>query len=834
MKKTIINVVVVLLVFIASFTLFSHLMNSDNIDKTIELSECTLPTVSAYYGDKQINYLYGYTVNMQGKYMRDTLTPLDEENKLNIQVQTYGQKVDDIKYEVRSLDTKRLIEDSAVEQFTQENNLIDVRLNIQDLLADNTEYLLNIKLKTEKNDEINYYTRITKSGNYHVKEMIDFVVNFHNKTLEKSEDIVTNLESNSTGDNSNYNNVNIHSSFSQVTFGNLDIKQTGVMQIQLKEINSEIGIILLDYRAQLVNSAGETETYDLEEYYRVRYTKDRMYLLDYERTMEEVFNENNNIYYNKAISLGIANDKVEYKANSDGNIVSFVQQGNLYCYNKSNNTITKIYGFSGGDDIRYENQLHDIKIIDVDESGSTDFIVTGYVVRGEHEGKTGVGVYRYDSVINGVEEKLFITSDKSYEILKMQIGDLSYISAKGVLYISFNGDVYEISLESRQSSILVDSKENGVFKVSENDANMVWQESKNDFESKTLNVINFDSGSKDEITVSDEERIKPIGFIGDDLIYGIARYSDIAAGGFTVFPMYKVIIVNEKKEIVKEYEPQGMFVTDGIISENMLNMTRMTYNGSNYVLARGDQIVHSIVKEDEKVVLASIVTEAKKKEYQLQFASQLKEKSPARLYPKIVVYENKDEFSLDIINKKIQYYVYQKGKLDNTYTDAAAAFYNASANAGIVVNENQACIYDRIKKYDKYQIEGFPTVSVSEGSDSLTACVRAVLDYYDITADVETAVRDGAQPIDVLKTELGEENVVCPYGQPLDNILYMVSAGYPVIVKTDSNNYAVLVGYDALNTIVMNPLQGKTGYVGLQDSKAMFEAAGNIFVGCVK
>jgi len=838
MKNTIIRVVVVLLVFVGSFALFSHLMNSDNIDKTMDLQECTLPTISAYYADKQINYLYGYTAKMQGQYMRDTITPLDEENKLTIQIQTYGETVKQVGFEVRSLDTSRLIEDSVAasgeSELKSENDIIDVRLNIQDLLSDGTEYLLIIKLKTDKYDNVNYYTRIVKSGSYNVKEKLDFAINFHNKTLEKSEEIVTNLESNSAGDNSNFNFVNINSSFSQVTFGKLDIKPVGTTQVQLKELNSEIGIINIDYIARMTNSAGETEEYILHEFYRVRYTKDRMYLLDFERTMDEVFNEENKVYYSKALSLGITNDSIEYKANGDGRIVSFVQQGSLYCYNSSSNTIAKVYGFYGGDDIRYVNQNHEVKIIDVDESGSVDFIVIGYMSRGDHEGQTGVSVLHYDSVINGVEEKLFISSDRSYQNLKREIGDLTYISAKGVLYISFCGNVYEISLDSMQSNVLVDAAKNGDFEVSQDGEYMVWQQEAVAFDSKILSIINFDSGKISNIKVSEDERIKPIGFIGDDLVYGIARYSDISAGGFTVFPMYKVIILNEKQEIVKEYEPSGMFVTDGEIKDNMLNMTRMTYNGSSYNLTRSDQIVHSISKEDEKLVLASISTDGKKKEFQFQFSNKLKEKKPSILLPKLVIYDEKEDFSLDIVHNTPRYYVYLRGELDNIYTNAALAFANAISKSGIVVNENQACIYDKIKKYDKHQIEGFPTVAASGNMNSLAACVAAVLDYYQISADVPALMAQGMEPFDILKQELGEEKVAEVYGQTLDSVLYMVSSDYPVIVKLDADNYGVIVGYDLLNTIVMNPSQNKTGYVGMQDSRVMFEASGNMFCGCVK
>lgn len=833
-KKGIIRVTVILLVFIASFALFSRIMNSDNVDKTVELGDCHLPTISAYYGERQINYMFGYVSEMQPQYMRDTITPLGQDNKLDLQIQTYGEEVKSVSFEVRSLNTKRLIENSIVENFTPTKENVDLKLNIQDLLSDNTEYLLIINLSTKSFDNVRYYTRIVKNGEYYVDEKLSFALNFHNKTFEKSEEIVTNLESNVSGDNSNYNFVNIHSSFSQVTFGKMNIERIGTTQVQIQELNNQIGVIVLKYQGRLTNDVGETETYNMREFYRVRYTKDRMYLLEFERTMDEVFDEQNKIYYAKALSLGISDNNVEFMSNGEGSVVSFVQQGTLYSYNSRSNTISKIYGFSGGDDIRYNNSEHDIKIVGVDESGSTDFIVTGYMSRGSHEGQTGVAVFHYDSMINGVEEKLFIKSDKSYQVLKSEIGDLAYMSAKGVLYIGFADDVYQISLESGQHDVLVDGTDNGEFVVSEDNIFMAWQQENSDYNSRKLNVIDFDNNTTKVIEVEENERIKPVGFVGNDLVYGIARLSDIEAGGYSVFPMYKIIILNEKQDIVKEYEPSGIFVTSGKIKNNMITLERMTFNGGSYQPAENDQIVHSAKQEEVKVTLGSITTDRKKKEYQLQFNSQLKEREPTCLYPKLIIYDKKEDLELSIEHKNPVFYVYAKGKLDSIYTNAVIAFSEASNIAGVVVTENQECVFERIKKYEKTQLEKVPTIAVSENMDSLTASVKSICDYYQLSVDVAAEVANGKPPLDVLRDALGRESVINLNGQSLDNVLYMVSSGYPVLVKTDKDNYGVIVGYNNLNTILMNPLQGKTGYVGIEDSRNMYGQAGNVFIGCVQ
>lgn len=68
---------------------------------------------------------------------------------------------------------------------------------------------------------------------------------------------------------------------------------------------------------------------------------------------------------------------------------------------------------------------------------------------------------------------------------------MAYISTKGVLYIGFSEDVYEISLESEQYDILVDGSENGEFVVSKDNVYMAWQQESSDFEATNLNVLDF-------------------------------------------------------------------------------------------------------------------------------------------------------------------------------------------------------------------------------------------------------------------------------------------------------------------------------------------------------
>lgn len=113
-------------------------------------------------------------------------------------------------------------------------------------------------------------------------------------------------------------------------------------------------------------------------------------------------------------------------------MIAFVQQGELWCFDRVNNKIVQVFSFLGAEDQCEDNwDQHDIKIARVDEAGSIDFVVYGYMNRGDHEGEVGTAVYHYDGLVHTIEEEIFIPSDVSYEILKAQMGQLMYVNERG-------------------------------------------------------------------------------------------------------------------------------------------------------------------------------------------------------------------------------------------------------------------------------------------------------------------------------------------------------------------------------------------------------------------
>ncbi|HOO28804.1 MAG TPA: hypothetical protein PLU43_10095 [Lachnospiraceae bacterium] len=215
MKKALIKLSVFLAVFLISVIVFSKIINRGNTDLTAEMSAATLPVLYMNVNDEYVNCLHGYTVEMEGNYLRGALTPLQANRTVSFRADTYGAVISKVAYEVRSMDMQRLIEDTVVTGFSYADDVITAEIPIKDLIEENTEYMLVIKLTTGAGKEIRYYTRIIDEAEIYLNEKMEFVEEFSALTFDKeaAKSLVMYMESNSEGDNSSYGYVNIHSSF---------------------------------------------------------------------------------------------------------------------------------------------------------------------------------------------------------------------------------------------------------------------------------------------------------------------------------------------------------------------------------------------------------------------------------------------------------------------------------------------------------------------------------------------------------------------------------------------------------------------------------------------
>ncbi|MEG0961357.1 MAG: hypothetical protein RR139_10975 [Lachnospiraceae bacterium] len=842
MRKALIKIIVLIAVFCTTVLVAGFVTHKNNVDLTSEMKSTTLPVIYLQEEETQVNQLFGYTKEMDGTAMRDTITPLNETRKLPVTIKAYETQVDEISYQVRTLDMDRLVEEEKISDFTQKNGEIKLNLQFENILEIGTEYMLIIKIN-ETDAPIYFYTRIICDKKYYVKEAVDFVMKFHELTFDKENagELATYLEPNSSGDNSTLQKVTINSSLSQVTWGEFKGKRMEKPVPSIKEIGSNYNTIVLNYVMTGVGENNEVEYYNVEEYYRVRYSSssDRNYLLNYERTMNQLFRGENEIIKEGNIGLGIRSKDVEYKTNEKGSVIAFVQEGELWSYNGNNNQLSRVYSFLEAEGMkeRENNLKHQIKIIKIDENGSMNFVVYGYMNRGKHEGETGIGVFHYDSVGNTIEEELFIPSNKSYEMLKTEWGKIFYVSDANVFYILAEDILYRIDLYTRETKKVATGLWEGSYGVSANGRYIAWQDSDDMYHSKKLIVMDLEGEETSSITAEEGEYLKPIGFVESDFVYGIARESDITVDGAgnTQFPMYRVAIVDHTSQVIEDYQKEGYYISSAYVEKERIFLNRIYREGDNEIEAEQDTIKNQQIESARIMSIETFQTQEKQRQIQFTFVKPIttSKQSPQVVVPKEIVVKEKRRVKLDAEEEQELYYVYSGGKILRSTPVASEAIEYADANLGAVIGETQEYIW-RSGREDNQPIVGDVTVNTSIVSDNSRArCLAAMLQVEGISMDVDGLLNQGKTPKEILTEALTERKVIDLTGCNVEQILYYVNQKTPVLAIVDQEALLV-VGYDKHNTILYNPQTNNTYKLGIQDSTQLFNQGGNVFLGYIE
>ena len=568
-RRYLINAGIFAGIFLAAVVVFSYMTNKENDNIAADLGAAARPQVSFSYNGYEINALPVYAKEMDITAVRGTVTPV-ANGRLEMQLEPHNNAVTSLTYGVYTLDG---------EEKLWSNELKDPGKSVT-LTFDNTELLseervlkLVLGVKGDKGeDEMYLYTRIVDSAGMSTEECLSYIRGFHENALGKVEDagVGLALEPNEEGDNTTFQHVTINSDYDHVSWGNLEPHVEGSEQYNIMEMNSTYTSALLEYRVRCKGEENDTDVYDVKEFFRVRHVEGGDdYLLDYDRTMEQVFDASHEVLDEQGLILGITDSNFSYMVNKDGTTVSFVQAGELWNYNKEKDEISLVFSFSDAENTDDRNLLpqHSIRILKMEENGNTVFAVYGYMNRGEHEGESGVAVYYYETEKNSVEEKLFIASDKSYERVEEELGELVYYSVEqDRLYVQADGTFYEINAGLQKVKALVAGLSDSEYVVSPDGHLAAWKTAKEtegtdettaddgrtageknaavNQGSLKITVKNFASGKERTVECGQDERIIPLGFINEDFVYGISRTADAGrtVAGQEVLPMYTLVL----------------------------------------------------------------------------------------------------------------------------------------------------------------------------------------------------------------------------------------------------------------------------------------------------
>ena len=838
MKKRIINIAIVIAVFFIALFVAGSIINQGTTDMTMEMGQATFPVVTVRFNGIEMNPMHGYRKEMKTNLMRESITPLMSGRKVSLQIDRFGAEMSSMAFEVRSVDGERLIENTQIPEWEErDDGTLFVTLELKDLIDMNQEYELILLLTPASGETIRYYTRIISQEDYHVTDKLEFVKDFTTKTFDKeaAKSLTKYLESNSSGDNTNLGKVTIHSSFDQITYAGLPITAKTDPQITIKEIDEQTGSFVTDF--YVTTSDAEAENlYHVQEYYRLRYTSDRIYLLDYERTMDQVYREDGNVYANNKIMLGITADNIQMEESDDGNILAFVSGNRLFSYNTVDNKMAYLFGFYDKDnvDARTLYNMHRMKILDVSEGGNVTFLVYGYMNRGKHEGEVGISAFYYDSTVNTIEELVYIPSEDPQDVIMEKVNQLSYINRDGILYLMDNRHIYGINFTQRTYEEVADNLHYNGYVISDSNRMIAWQEGDSLQNSQTVVLMNLNTGVQKRIEAKASETIVPIGFIEEDLIYGIVNKNDIVMdyAREAVLPMYCVKIENENEGVLMTYEQENVYVLSGSVNQNQITLQRVSKaEDGTYIEIADDQIVNAESTSTGRNTVEVVATQNYEKIKQIALRKEIDVSAMKQLTPKEVLFEGERSVYLRNSDEtQEQFYVYGKYGVSGIYGNAGQAVDAAESEAGVVLNSAGSYVWKKTIRSTRNQIMAIQADTVTEEKDSLAVALDTMLSYEGIMRNSAYMLQSGETIYSILESSLSECQVLDLTGCSLDAVLYYVNRDIPVLVMLQDGNAVLLIGFNEMNTVIMNPQTGTIYKMGMNDSKTWFKENGNRFI----
>lgn len=819
MKRVLQRLGILFVIFIAAGAgYFYWMQNRTSRGDTLytSMEESSLPVVYVDMLGREMNCLHGYVQEMADAGLRGSLTILPEDRRLSIRIARCQGNVTGIYYEIRTLDGSRLIERTSVEDWTPSEDGVRAELPIQNLLTRDQEYRMTLTVDTDSEGAARYYTRLLWTESEDIQQMVDLAADFSARTFhyEDARTLVTYLESDNTGDNTSLGHVDIHSSFSQITWNGLDMEPSGEVFITLNELDGAMAQVTLEYLALRRDEEGLTETYEVEDSFTMRKGQQRVYMMDFERRADQIFQGEASAFSGNRILLGVTNDdQVQAVTSENGKIRAFVSNRDLWSYDENERQAVRIFSFRSSMEagIRPAYREHGIKILGAGDDGDVDFLVYGYMNRGRHEGCQGIAMYHYSRQNDALQERFFAPVTESFEELSLDLGELSYLSAGDMLYVKVGSGIYGIDLTSNEFMVVAEGLPEGGYAISQNGRRLAWQEGTNVYQSSLIHLMDLETGEKNEVTSAEGGCLRTLGFVGNDFIYGLAEMDSqwVINGRMEELPMYALEILGEDMTVQTRYEKSGYYISGVSVGDSRIHLKRIVpISGDTYQMVDEDTIVcNDEIPNDRLANIGWYADSERQKLYFVQLGSELR--SGQRVYsssPERLTYETSEILKLgsSVAVPGMRFLAYGGGHLLGITQDFSRAVGLAYPEMGIVTNATGRILWSRVNR---------PTASaIRSQSDAASRFMKNVPDFTG-----SRVFPDGTLLLDAR-------------GCNLSQVLYFLGQGTPVLAYGEGGIGYLLMGYDAYNVTIYQPETGESWKMGLNDATNYFTSAGNDFI----
>ncbi len=810
MKKNIILRVMVF-IFMATVTaFFVNKLNNAGLDKVAkEMDEPTLPIVYCQLEGDVVNRMFGYTHTMSTSLMREGIVPLNNQHGVELLIDDdhgFGKKYS---YQLRSIAGDSLVEEGELELGSLISGYRHCNVALRMDLRENQEYVLVFIIEGKDGRTARYYTRVVDLEQNNAHKIVEYAHEFHTTAIKKTSSAVANnvvydaLKYTGFDYYDDLSHVDIAASYKLMTFGDLKPNVITEVATTITEIDKDYTVVHLQYVME-AESGGATHYYNVDEYYTGVYDKSNgsVELLDYHRYQESMFDTEYIYKDSNSIAFGVtSDDNVEYVTAEENEKLAFVREGELWYYDYATTSVTNVFSFNQGDytDIRSMNQAMDINIVSMDDEGEMYFVVYGYNCRGDHEGKNGISLYHFSPTDYKIEELFFVTVDEPFDIMEQEVGKFSYYDKKGHFYYLLDGAIYDVNLMTMEQSAIASGLSSDKYAVSKNRRVVAYPNS--DLKEETTQIIihDFATGEVTYEKGDENDRFAALGFVGDDLIMGVANYEDvyIPSDGEAILPFYKVSIIDPIGNVLKEYEKTSIYIMDAIVQADKIYLERGIKRNNFFEDAEPDFISYKPEEDENAMIEKTVYDMAAYDEEHLIFPSYIYiSESNRYIMTKAKVNDRYKALEVKTSTNPESFYVFNDVGYVGEYASAGTAIIAVNEMAaGQVVDSKGNTIYRSIEANSYNTVaDQLYEVPCDSKEDSLLTCAYICMDYEGNRVELADVLAcDGWENAFETHTLGVGINIS---GIDLSTALYFLDRDIPFAACIDDGRYVLVISYN--------------------------------------
>lgn len=167
-----------------------------------------------------------------------------------------------------------------------------------------------------------------------------------------------------------------------------------------------------------------------------------------------------------------------------------------------------------------------------------------------------------------------------------------------------------VNLTNMEVMVEVSGLKEGNYAVSKNGRSIAYSTDGSNGYSESIRVFNMEKGTDYEIHADDGHRLKVIGYINSDFIYGSADVNDVVStnGTQTVLAMNKIDIIDDEYNVIKVYDEPGIYITEADVENLRLNLNRVTKNSDgSFESTTSDQLINREENNSSSLVSVDVI-----------------------------------------------------------------------------------------------------------------------------------------------------------------------------------------------------------------------------------